>query len=79
MTKYLNRPEEKKHVPASLPVGIPKPNLQNKLEFWYRVAIMYNPDQNFYYTKVIDKPHHHTSIEGEQNFVRWEPAVEYTV
>jgi hypothetical protein len=47
------------------------------LMHWYRVAIMYNSDQNFYYTKVINKPHHHVMIEGEVNFVRWETPVEY--
>jgi hypothetical protein len=46
--------------------------------YWYRVAIM-KYSTGGYYTCVIDKEHHQTSVEHNQNFVRWEDAVQAEV
>jgi hypothetical protein len=78
VTKYINRLETKKVPEEKKTPSIKKP-IPVKVSYWYRVAIMYNSDQDFYYTKVVDQLHHQVMIEGEVNFVRWEPAMEYSV
>lgn len=73
--KYINRSNVVEPPVATGPIPVTKPA---PTYYWYQVAIMRNPD-GLVYTKTIDKPGHKDSISNEPNFVRWEPAVEYTV
>lgn len=66
MTRYLNKPGE-------------ETKSSETKKYWYRVAILYNPDVKLYYTCIIDKPHYQQTVENYSTFLRWEDPVEYTV
>lgn len=75
--RMLNKPEV---VTEVVKQPNKKPEQTKKIgKNWYRVALHFNPDTKLCYTVVIDRPHHQTMVESNHNFVRWEPAVEYSL
>ena len=57
-----------------------KPAKKDVKKHWYRVAICKYGDPSLgFYTCVIDKKEHQSAMEANDNFIRWEPAVEVEV